>query len=131
MAPHIHCHIHPHIGALWPAGDGMRAPRVLAPLSQRAAIHHLCHKQVVLALAAQGIVAALGDRAAALAAAGQRSACALPPALAAAGDSSKAALARHRVVSKSWACAYEQVESAYFRALATRWPYRVNTRGLK
>jgi glycosyltransferase involved in cell wall biosynthesis len=84
-----------------------------------------------LVSAAQGIVAALGDRAAALAAAGQRSACSLPPALAAAGDSGKAALARHRVVSKSWACAYEQVESAYFRALATRWPYRVNTRGLK
>jgi glycosyltransferase involved in cell wall biosynthesis len=77
--------------------------------------------------AAAGIARALGDRAASLAASGG-GACpvAIPAAWAAAGAAGRGEAARARVLSKSWAAAYAQAESAYYRALATRWPYLPN-----
>lgn len=73
--------------------------------------------------AAAGLMSALADRAALL---GRAAPALLPEALLRGGDKNRADRARDRVVSKSWGAAYAQAEAAYFRALATRWPYRVN-----
>ena len=70
-----------------------------------------------------GICRALGDRAATL---GKALALRIPPQWAAQGVAGRGEVARQRVLSKSWAAAYTQAESAYYRALATRWPYRPN-----
>ena len=55
---------------------------------------------------------------------------AIPDVLRRAGDALRSDRARDRVVSKSWGTAYTQAESAYWRALATRWPYVVNKEAL-
>jgi len=73
--------------------------------------------------AAAGLLRALADRAALL---GRAAPAALPETLRRGGDANRADRARDRVVSKSWGAAYAQAEAAYFRALATRWPYVVN-----
>lgn len=76
-----------------------------------------------VASAVAGVERALGDRAALL---GKSCPAAIPDVLRRAGDPLRSNRARDRVVSKSWGEAYAQAEAAYFRALSTRWPYRVN-----
>ena len=76
--------------------------------------------------AVEGISRALADRCATLGAGAAPMAHALPPAWLARGTPGRGEVARARVLSKSWAAAYAQAESAYYRALATRWPYSPN-----
>ena len=76
-----------------------------------------------VAAAVTGVERALGDRAALL---GKSCPAVIPDVLRRAGDPLRSDRARDRVVSKSWGEAYAQAEAAYFRALSTRWPYRVN-----
>ena len=76
-----------------------------------------------LSAAVEGLTRALGDRAALL---GKAVPFALPPTWVARGVAARGERARQRVLSKSWEAAYGQAESAYYRALATRFPYRPN-----
>ncbi len=76
--------------------------------------------------AVEGIARALGDRCATLGAGAAPMAHALPSAWLVKGTPGRGEVARQRVLSKSWAAAYAQAESAYYRALATRWPYSPN-----